>query len=183
MSQVMVQRDEFVASAKHIRELARQAVNVRTADAFEILETRISAFDKVLRQSLQTWSLADVELIAEKLDDGGFLMPREIEILREVVVGDTAQNVAPERNIEEWMEVLTTLAERIGEHADQDGSDAVAQARSVVQDALRLLPPLRQYASERERLERFDNAVSDLSPTARRVLAESLRVRLEQPEA
>ena len=183
MLHATVPRDAFAASAQLIRDLARRAVDMRTADAFETLETQISAFDKLLRESQQTWSLADVEQIAEKLEEGGTLMPREIEVLREVVVGDATHGIVPECNIEAWMDTLTNLAEKIGEHADQSDSDFVPKVRSVVQDALRLLPSLRQYASERERLDRFDSAVSDLSPTARRVLAESLRVRLEQPEA
>jgi hypothetical protein len=106
----------------------------------------------------------------------------EIQILREVVVGNADQTDAANRNIETWMAVLTDLSESIGELTDQARLDAAPKVRSAVQNALRLLPQMRRYAGEQDRLERFDNAVSDLSPTARRVLAESLRVRLEQPD-
>jgi hypothetical protein len=182
MMQATAEKVGFAAGAEHIRELVQRATKLRTADAFETLENQLRTFDKILRESLQDWSADDVERIAEKLETGGTLNSDEIQILREVVVGNADQTDAANRNIETWMAVLTDLSESIGELTDQARLDAAPKVRSAVQNALRLLPQMRRYAGEQDRLERFDNAVSDLSPTARRVLAESLRVRLEQPD-
>ncbi len=182
MADTMVECSEVVDSARQLQELTRQAIASQTADAFESLEARFSHFDKLVRTTLQSWSFADVERIAKKLEGGGMLTPAEKEVLREVIAGDASACVTIEDSVQGWVDQLIGLADQICSRSETLEAESVPALRTAIQNALRLLPTLRQYAAERERLERFDHAVSDLSPTARRVLAESLRVRLEHPD-
>ncbi len=182
MSQATMEHEQIADDARELRTLTQRAVLVGNADTFETLEARFSQFDKVLRTALQTWSISDVERIAAKLEDGGSLTDAELALLREVIAGDGVHFMAVQNQIEEWLGELSRLSDELHQQADTVNPDSIPQLRSMVQNAIRLLPHLRHYAAERERLERFDNAVNDLSTTARRVLAESLRVRLEHPE-
>lgn len=182
MSNATVDQDQIVDEGRKLRELTHQAILVANADTFETLERRFSQLDKRLRTALQTWSLDDVERIAIKLEGGDGLSDAELGLLREVIAGDAAHFVTLENQISEWTNELARLADGISGELGGMEPESIPRLRSQVQKALRLLPHLRQYATERERLEKFDNAVNDLSPTARRVLAESLRVRLEHPD-
>ena len=103
-------------------------------------------------------------------------------MIREIIAGDGAQSGDLEEEVATRIEKLSKLVEQINRQVDDLNVKDIPELRSSVQDSVHLLTHLRQFAAEQTRLERFDNAVSDLSTAARRVLAESLRGRLRDGE-
>ena len=173
---------QIVGDADQLRQLTQRAVTSREAEAFESLEARFNQFDCLLGQAGRRWSVIDAEKIADKLETGITLTAAELELLREIIAGDAAQSGDLEEEVTTRIEQLSQLVEQINRQVAGLDVEDIPELRSSVKDSIHLLTHLRQYAAEQARLERFDNAVSDLSMAARRVLAESLRGRLEDGE-
>ncbi len=175
-------RTQIVGDADQLRQLTQRALTSRAADAFETLEARFNQFDHLLRQAGRHWSVIDAEKIADKLEKGSTLTADELEVLREIIAGDSAQSGDLEGEVTTRIEQLSQLVEQINRQVGDLDAESLPELRSSVQDSVHLLTHLRQHADEQARLERFDNAVSDLSTVARRVLADSLRGRLRDGE-
>ena len=171
-------RTQIAGDADQLRQFTQRAVASREAEAFETLEARFNQFDRLLGQAGRHWSVIDAEKIADKLEKGKTLTAAELELLREIIAGDSAQKGDLEEEVTTRIEQLSQLVEQINRQVGDLNAERIPELRGSVQDSIHLLTHLRQYAAEQARLERFDNAVSDLSMAARRVLAESLRGRL-----
>lgn len=169
---------ELTAAADQIQAATQTVLDAATPEAFEQLEQRINRLGVFLRESLQAELSPLVKAALRALERGDAVPPDQLDAIRALVVGDAAEYLAAENNFDEWVAELQRLATEIARLASSADSAALRRLRGTIQDASRLLPAMRSYAADKQRIAQFDRAFGSLDDGNRRVLIDVLREML-----
>jgi hypothetical protein len=122
-----------------------------------------------------------VDEAIKSLSAGRALSPNAQAAVRAIIVGDAESYLEMENNFKDWIAELQRLEGEMHRLAQSPSPQTVAQLRGVAKDAVRLLPNIRSYAEEKDRLDRFNAALANLDEANRELLVQLLREKLESP--
>ncbi len=168
----------FVEAVEDLKTLTKSALSGGTPEGYETLEQHVNRFESALRELEQSQLSGQVEKAVKSLSAGRALPPEEQAAVRAIIVGDAESYLKMENNFKEWLAELQRLQGEMERLASSPNPDAVQQLRGVVKDAVRLLPNIRSYAEEKDRLDRFNAAFGNLDDGNRELLVQLLRERL-----
>lgn len=168
----------FTQAVEDLKVLTKSALSGGTAEKYETLEQHINRLDSALREFEQSQLKGDVDKAIRALAAGRPLSREEQAAVRAIIVGDAEAYLKMENNFKEWQTELKRLEGEMERLARSPNLDAVQELRGVVKDAVRLLPIIRSYAEEKDRLDRFNTAFAHLDDDNRELLVTLLREKL-----
>lgn len=153
-----------------LKTLMGSALRSPTVDAFVTLEQQLSRFDSELRELHQEMLGDRARTALANLRNSKPLTEQDQQTLRELVVGDADSYLKMENNLQDWLNEVNRLQEEMERLAGSADERALHQLRGVVRDATRLVPTIRSYMEERDRVERFTRAMINLDDANRTLL-------------
>jgi hypothetical protein len=129
---------------------------------FSLVQMKLSELNGALRELHQAITADRIKTIIHKLEKQQPLNSDELTLIRDWIVGDAINYLKDENNINSWMSFLNTLSENLNNlYTEEIQPENVLHLCALSQIAIRLIPNIIFYISERERVARFDRAISD----------------------
>jgi hypothetical protein len=164
---------ELVESAKSIGERCLANDSAEDCDA---LDQVIHEIDALARESIQDGLRDELLRIAAKLETGGRPTVEEEQLIETVAIGTAARYVSIENNVPDWKAELVRLLDELRVRAhDSTDVDALLRVRALCRDAAGVLPDLRHWMVESERIQRFREGAARGDPERNVVLAGYIR--------
>jgi hypothetical protein len=156
--------------------LAERCLETDSADDCDSLDQVIHDIDALARETIQDKLTDQLLHIAAKLETGARPTPEEERLIEIVVIGAASRYVDMENNVPEWKAELRRLLSEIDTFARDDANvDALLRVRALCRDAAGVLPDLRHWMIERERIGRFRAAAASADPKRSTTLASYIR--------
>ncbi len=170
--------NDLASRVQDLATLVSSAVRLKTVESFETLERQVNHFETFVRELQQARCADDARAAIRHLESNQALTDADRQTIRALVIGDAEQYIKQESNLNEWLTELQRLTDRMSDVAGSDSQDAIDEMRGIVKDAVRLLPNIRSYMEEKDRLDRFNAAFATLDDDNRRLLVDILREKL-----
>lgn len=167
---------------KRLQESASAAIGSDTGDAFGLFERQLSEFDAACREVQQSMWSDEAKVVIRRLEAGDPLTPSDLDVIRAFLISDAEQYLAMENSYQEWLAELRRLLESIASRACIFDRKSIAELRGVVKDAVRLVPDIRNYLEEHDRVNRCEAALKSLDADSRVLLARILKEDLQSSE-
>jgi len=176
------QTNEWAECVDNLRRLTENALRHESADDFSIVEAQINRLDAGVRELQQELWADQARVAIDRLDAGDPLTPQDIDVIRTFLVSDAERYLSLENNFNDWVNELNRLLDDVARRVNRlDDADNVADLRGVLKDAIRLVPDIRHYLDEKNRLERCQQALNTLDQPARELLSRILKEQLASP--
>lgn len=172
---------ELNQTVKGLTLLAQSALAQGTADAYETLEQQVNRFESALREIQQTRMASQAREVIARLKSRDPLSPEDQAAIRDLIVGDAAQYVKQENNLNDWLGELQRLSQEMERLARSTEDASIGSLRGVVKDTVRLLPNIRSYMEEKGRVDKFNAAFASLDNDNRKLLIQLLEEKLSSP--
>ena len=170
------------AKVKETVTAARQALDSEDSLLFENFSQQIRELEEMTREAFQLKVWDDYKAILIKLENKETLTGDELEMLKLLIVGEARYYLKYENNLEDWRNELNRLSNEIEwlDIGGLDDIDSLLHLQALCRDARGVLPDITFYFAEKERLGRFEVAVSGtLNNTARQTLIEVLKAMMK----
>jgi hypothetical protein len=176
----------LTARSRAVAAFAREAAETEDPTAVERLEMELGDLRSLAREQMQERFQQDFLGLASKLEDNGSLDERDRGLLAVIITGAATLYLKNEDDVDAWRQEIRRLAGALEEipDPDQDGASglvAYLQAQATVEEAMRVVPDLRVFLQEGERLKRFETATGSIDREERRYLARVIRDKLASP--
>jgi exonuclease VII small subunit len=171
--------DELSDTVRHLHEASSSAIQRRSTTAFFEFERQLSELDAYVRELQQAMWYEPARVAIRHLTSGDPLTDGDLEVIRTLLVSDAERYLQRENNFEDWLRELDRLLNDIEQRVRTLDRVSIADLRGVIKDAVRVVPSIRNFLDERQRVERFDVAVKSLDEKSRKLLADVLREHME----
>ena len=99
------------------------------------------------------------------------------------VVGDAEGYVKMENNFQDWLEEYRRLLDIIADWEGKTGSvQELVEVHGVLEDAIKVADAVAHFLEDRERVARFENAMSNLNAEDNKFIAGMLKSMLASPD-
>jgi hypothetical protein len=176
-----VETNQLRDVATSLQEWANEAIRKASAEEFERFEKGLNDFEAACREVQQDLWADQAQAAIQRLRDGDPLGDADREVIRAFLVSDAEYYLKLENDFDNWIAELHRLLGDIASRIGNLNRDSVAELRGVLKDAIRLVPDIRNYLEERERVNRCKAAMEDLDSDSRKLLARILEQDLEDP--
>ena len=166
----------------NLNHAAGLALHNQSSDAFLTVERQLSELDVAVRELQQTMWAEEAKTALKHLQKNLPLTPQDEDVIRAFIVSDAERYLAHENNYEDWLEELQRLLDDMAKRATQPDREAIADLRGVVKDAVRLVPDIRNYLDERNRVDRFEKSLKNLDQSSRDMLVRIMKEQLASPD-
>jgi hypothetical protein len=141
--------------------IERTHKNQTTAN-YQLVQMKLSELSGALREMHQAMTQKKMKEIIKKLDKHAPLNQEEVRLIRDWIVGDAVSYTENERNFNAWLSLFDRLTKEVNVLYDERITpEKVLQVGALTQIAQKLVPNIIYYIGEKERIDRFDRAVSD----------------------
>lgn len=178
----VTQTNEWAECVENLRRLTTRALESENADDFSIVEAQINRLEAGVRELQQAIWSEQARVAIQHLDAGEELTAQDVEVIKTFLVSDAERYLALENNFNDWVNELNRLLDDISRRVESlHDPNNVADLRGVLKDAVRLVPDIRNYLDEKNRLDRFQQALGSLDGQARQLLSNILKEQLASP--
>ena len=177
-----VAQDQLTEMIQELKTSADSALAGQNVKEFSEFERFVNEVDAMVRETQQAMWGSEAKAVIKKLERGDALTDPEREVIRTFLVSDAEHYLAHENNFGDWQLELKRLVNDIARRANTLDKHSIAALRGVIKDAVRLVPDIRNYLEERERVKKFDNALKGLDQPARDMLGQLMREQLKSPK-
>ena len=151
-----------------------------------IVPRQTSKLESMAREAFQGRMKNDYLSIAEKLEDGAEITPAEREALELLIIGEAKYYLKQENDFENWRSELQRLAGEMEKvhTSGLAGIEDLMRLQALCREAGAVLPDITFYLREKERIQRFEDALrGTLDPEVRRFLAEIITGMMRSSKA
>ena len=167
-------------------EVAKRCFDTESVADYEHLDRQTSELESMAREAFQDTLKGGYLSIAEKLEAGEEITPEDREALQLLIVGEAKYYLKQENDFENWTRELERLAGEM-EKVHTSGSAGIEdlmRLQALCREARAVLPDITFYLREKERIQRFEDAVrGTLDPEVRRFLAEMITGMMRSSKA
>lgn len=151
----------IAAKIEKTMEAAETALRTAKTKNYETLEAHVRGLEDMARESFQHLVREEYESIVRKLESNVELSSREREVLELLIVGSAEHYLREEEEFEHWLEELRRLTSEMERLKSQEllSVDTLIHLQALSRDARQLLPNINFYLTERDRIERFREAM------------------------
>jgi len=175
----MVSTDQLTETIQEFKRAAADAFKHPCVEEFESLEKFISEIDAYVRELQQAYWAGDAKLTIRKLERDEPLDESDKELIRTFLISDAERYLAIENNFQDWLSELKRLVDDLVRRVNTVDRDTIADLRGVLKDAVRLVPDIRNYLDEQERVTKCKGAIEHLDRSSRQMLAKLLKEQLQ----
>ena len=170
--------DQLSDTIQSLKDSADGAITQPTLIQFEAFETYVAQVESYVREVQQSmWSEEAIQTI-HKLEKNEPLETCDLDLLRVFLISDAERYLALENNFTDWTNELSRLMEDLVRRVGSVDRHTIADLRGVLKDAMRLVPDIRNFLDEKQRVAKFENALNDLDATSRKMLIKLLSEQL-----
>jgi hypothetical protein len=142
----------------------------------------VKSKDKIREAIEQATTGTVVEVIA-KLEKNQPLTEEEKQVVRLWVVGDAEGYLKMENNFKDWMEEYRRLMDVIAGYEGKSGSiQQLVEVHGVLEDAIKVADAIAHYLDDKERVTRFNNAMTTLNAQDNKFIAGILKSMMSSPD-
>ena len=170
--------DQLCDTIQSLKESAEGAIKQQTLEQFEALESFVAEVEVYVREVQQgLWANEARDTIA-KLEKNEALEAYDLDLLRVFLISDAEHYLAVENNYADWLAELRRLMDDLARRAATADRHTIADLRGVLKDAMRLVPDIRNFLDEKRRVTKFENAITNLDASSRKMLVKLLSEQL-----
>jgi len=168
---------------KSISQTMEEAHRKNSADAFSQLGYDLAKLKDQVREKIQEQTMGAINAIVRKLESNQPLTPEEKTFVRLWVVGDAEGYVRMEQTLKEWLAEYQRLVGLIKDYAQRSGSvQEMVELHGVLEDAVKVADNVAHFLEDKERIQRFDEAINNLSSADNKLIADFLKAKLVSPD-
>lgn len=166
-----------------VAALAREAADSEDRATLERLEMELGSLRSLARERMQARYRDAYEELAAKLEGSEPLSDGDRRLLAVIATGAASVYLRNENDLDAWRKEIRRLAEVLERTPEPDGGSGseflrYLHVQATVEEAMRVVPDVRFFLEEGERLRRFQSASREIDPDERRFLARLIRDQL-----
>ena len=165
-----------------LQQSAASALSTESAAEFERFERQLSDLAGLVRELQQAMWANEAQATLRRLERGEPLTETDTEVIRTFLVSDAEHYLAVENDFPQWLEELRRLMDDIRRRVENLDRTTIGELRGVLKDAIRLVPDIRNYLDEQQRVERCNVALHTFDKTSRAALARVLTEQLRKSD-
>lgn len=173
-----VATDQLTETMQNLKDAAHAALAAESAEEFCDFEKYVNEVDAFVRETQQAMWAHEAEGAIKTLEKGEPLTPADVNVIRTFLISDAVHYLKHENNFGDWKRELQRLMEDLVRRANTADRDSIADLRGVLKDAIRLVPDIRNYLEERNRVDRFEQALTSLDDQSRHTLVRLINEQL-----
>lgn len=179
---MLTAHDNALSDLAHgLRQAADHALAEKSAEQFQAVEKLLADLETAVRETQQSLWASEINTAIQRLENGAPLSAQDRDVVRAMLVSDAETYLAHENNYNDWVVELCRLLDDITRRATTITRENVGDLRGVLKDAARLVPSLRNYFEELQRVQRFNVAIENPDKRSRELLAQILTEQLHSP--
>lgn len=168
---------------KGMSQAMNQAQADNTSESYGYVATQLVQSKNGVRQAIEQATAEAVAAIIGKLEHNQPLTEAEKQTIRLWVVGDAEGYLKMENNFQDWLQEYRRLLDVIADWEGKTGSvQELVQVHGVLEDAIKVADAVAHYLEDRERVARFESAMSTLNAEDNKFIAGMLKSMLASPE-
>jgi hypothetical protein len=168
---------------KGMSQLMQQAQASNESEKYGYAAVELVKSKDKIRAAIEQATVGTVVGIIAKLEKNQPLTEEEKQVVRLWVVGDAEGYLKMENNFKEWMEEYRRLQDVIAGYEDKAGSlQEMVEVHGVLEDAIKVADAIAHYIDDKERVTRFNNAMTDLNAQDNKFIAGMLKSMMSMPD-
>ncbi len=171
------QIEEVAASLK---QAAAEALEAESPEAFSFIERQVNVLDARVREVQQAMWATEGRTAARHLEGGQTLTERDIAVIRTFLISDAEGYVSRKGQVgfPQWIGQLMRLMDDVETAASRLDRDSIPDLRGTLKAAIRLMPDIRGYLEEKQRIQQFEVSLRKMDGPSRAALARILREQI-----
>lgn len=170
--------DQLTDTINTLKESADGALAGQTVEDFVRFEKFLNEVEAFTRETQQSMWAEEAMRTIKGLESGNPLTESDKNLIRTFLVSDAEGYLAVENNYGDWLNELRRLMVDVQTRARTTDRHTIGKLRGVLKDAMRLVPDIRNYLDEKQRVEKLTTALQTLDRSSRDMLAGLLRDQL-----
>jgi len=168
---------------KGVSQAMKQAQADNTSESYGYVATQLVQSKNGIRQALEQATAETIAAIIGKLENNQPLTDAEKQTVKLWVVGDAEGYVKMENSFQDWLEEYRRLLDIIADWEGKTGSvQELVEVHGVLEDAIKVADAVPHFLEDRERVARFENAMSNLNAEDNKFIAGMLKSMLASPD-
>ena len=168
---------------KGMAQMMQQAQGGGGADQYAYAANELVQAKNRAREAIEQATAPAIAAIIPKLENHEPLTEAEKQTIKLWVVGDAEGYVKMENNFPDWLVEYQRLMDAIADYEARPGSiQELVEAHGVLEDAIKVADALAHYLDDRERVSRFENAITQLNADDSKFIAGVLKSMLASPD-
>jgi hypothetical protein len=152
-------------------------------DDFARVGSALAQLKNTVREELQAATGKDVTNILQKLAHQELLTSEERNLVELWIVGDAEGYLKMEREFDVWQIELRRLGDVLESYVGQAPTpQTLVEVHGLLEDAIRLTADISNFLEKKERVERFQSALNNLTPDDAKFLAGMLKSMMNSAE-
>ena len=161
----------------------KQAQADNTSESYGYVATELVKSKDGVRQAIEQATAEAIAAIIGKLENNQPLNDAEKQTVKLWVVGDAEGYVKMENSFQDWLTEYRRLMDDLAAWEGKTGSvQELVAVHGVLEDAIKVADAVAHYLEDRERVARFENAMSNMNDEGRKFIAGMLKSMLASPE-
>jgi hypothetical protein len=166
-----------------IAQIIANSASSPSADTLSQAGMELVKARNAIREELQKLTAGAMKPIIHKLRKNEPLSVEEKGLVEMWIVGDAEGYTKMENDYREWLEEFRRLGRVIGDQATVPSAlPEILNLYGSLEDAVRLAADIQFFLEEKGRVDRFQQAIQNLSASDAELLANILQEKLASPE-
>lgn len=171
--------DELTQTIQDLKKGADAAIAQENAAGFSDFEKFVSEVDAYVREVQQSMWADQAKRTIKALEKGEPLTGEDREVIRVFLISDAERYLQHENNYSDWKCELQRLMDDLVRRSHTVDRNTIGDLRGVLKDAVRLVPDIRNYQEERQRVDKFEQALGTLDPQSTTMLVQLMKEQLK----
>ena len=168
---------------KGLSQSLNQAIQNGTPGAYAQANMSLNDMKNRIRERFQELGTGEIKPVIEKLESFEPLSEGEKEAVRLWMVGDAESYTRLENNFKDWLAEIERLAGVLKAYEAKEETLAnLLNVHGLLRDAMRVAADISDYLEEKDRVARFEKAITQLNQSDAELIARLLRAKLSSVE-
>jgi hypothetical protein len=168
---------------KGMSRAMQQAQADNTSESYGFVATELVKSKNNIQHAIEQATAVAVAAIIGKLEHNQPLTEDEKQTVKLWVVGDAEGYVKSENNFQDWLKEYRRLIDVIAAWESRtDSVQELVEVHGLLEDAIKLADAVAHYLEDRERVARFENAMTSMNAEDSKFIAGMLKSMLNSPE-
>jgi hypothetical protein len=171
---------DYLKGMSQVMKLAQAGNN---ADQYSYVATQLVQAKNKVREAIEEATADDVAAIISKLENNQDLTEAEKQTVRLWVVGDAEGYVKMENNFPDWLVEYQRLMDTVADYEGRPGAvQELVEVHGILEDAIKVADALAHFLEDKERVARFEKAITQLNAEDGKFIAGILKSMLASPD-
>jgi hypothetical protein len=168
---------------KGMSQVMQQALTGNKSEQFGYAATELVKSKDKIREAIEQATAGTIVALIAKLEKNQPLTEDEKQVVRLWVVGDAEGYLKMENSFKDWMEEYRRLMEAVAGYEGKAGSvQELVEVHGLLEDAIKIADAIAHYLDDKERVTRFNDAMTNLNAQDNKFIAGILKSMLTSPD-